>query len=138
MGDRTGFREVFRQGKPRSADEYTGKEDSGQAYTKTHPQLSYQWYHGRRRKKPPHRRYATGQSAKPVIIQHCFRPVSYTHLDVYKRQAMGSSFELETQVILAFRFKYINEEQMTAFEEMVRLVQKMSFGLYNSLENKSG
>ena len=52
--------------------------------------------------------------------------------------AMGSSFELETQVILAFRFKYINEEQMTAFEEMVRLVQKMSFGLYNSLENKSG
>ncbi len=48
--------------------------------------------------------------------------------------AMGSSFELETQVILASRFKYINEEQLTAFEEMVRPVQKMSFGLYNSLQ----
>jgi len=48
--------------------------------------------------------------------------------------AMGSSFELETQVILAFRFKYINEEQMKAFDEMVRPVQKMSFGLYNSLQ----
>jgi four helix bundle protein len=52
--------------------------------------------------------------------------------------AMGSSFELETQVILAFRFKYITQEQLTAFEEMVRPVQKMSFGLYNSLENKKG
>jgi four helix bundle protein len=52
--------------------------------------------------------------------------------------AMGSSFELETQVILAFRFRYINEEQLTAFEEMVRPVQKMSFGLYNSLQNKIG
>ena len=52
--------------------------------------------------------------------------------------AMGSSFELETQVILAFRFKYINEEQITAFDEMVRPVQKMSFGLYNSLQNKNG
>ena len=48
--------------------------------------------------------------------------------------AMGSSFELETQVILAFRFKYISEVQMTAFEEMVRPVQKMCFGLYNSLQ----
>ncbi|MEI9956964.1 MAG: four helix bundle protein [Ferruginibacter sp.] len=50
--------------------------------------------------------------------------------------AMGSSFELETQVILAFRFKYITEEQLKAFEELVKPVQKMSFGLYNSLENK--
>lgn len=48
--------------------------------------------------------------------------------------AMGSSFELETQISLAFRFKYISEEQLTAFEEMVRPVQKMSFGLYNSLQ----
>ena len=47
---------------------------------------------------------------------------------------MGSSFELETQVILAFRFKYINEEQMKEFDELVRPVQKMSFGLYNSLQ----
>ena len=48
--------------------------------------------------------------------------------------SMGSSFELETQVILAFRFKYISEEQMAAFEVMVRPVQKMAFGLYNSLQ----
>jgi four helix bundle protein len=48
--------------------------------------------------------------------------------------AMGSSFELETQVILAFRFKYINSEQMATFETMAVPVQKMAFGLYNSLQ----
>jgi four helix bundle protein len=48
--------------------------------------------------------------------------------------SMGSAFELETQVVLAFRFKYINQEQMAAFEAMLRPVQKMAFGLYNSLE----
>lgn len=51
--------------------------------------------------------------------------------------AMGSSFELETQVILAFRFNYIKEEQLTDFEKLVTPVQKMCFGLYNSLEIKS-
>ena len=49
--------------------------------------------------------------------------------------AMGSAFELETQMILAFRFKYINETQMAVFESMVKPVQKMCFGLYNSLGN---
>jgi four helix bundle protein len=29
--------------------------------------------------------------------------------------ALGSSFELETQVILAFRFNYISQEQMSEF-----------------------
>ena len=48
--------------------------------------------------------------------------------------ALGSSFELETQVILAYRFNYITIDQLKAFEEMVMPVQKMSFGLYNSLE----
>ena len=48
---------------------------------------------------------------------------------------MGSSFELETQVILAFMFNYINAEQLAEFEKLVTPVQKMCFGLYNSLEN---
>ena len=49
--------------------------------------------------------------------------------------AMGSSFELETQAILAFRFSYIQETQLADFETLVIPVQKMCFGLYNSLEN---
>ncbi len=51
--------------------------------------------------------------------------------------AMGSSFELETQIILAFRFNYITEEQLKVFTEMISPVQKMTFGLYNSLENNT-
>ncbi len=47
--------------------------------------------------------------------------------------AMGSSFELETQMILAFRFNYINEQQINEFSTSVPPVQKMLFGLYNSL-----
>ena len=49
---------------------------------------------------------------------------------------MGSAFELETQTILAFRFKYINEGQLKAFEEVVQPVQRMAFGLYDSLEKQ--
>ncbi|MEZ5028196.1 MAG: four helix bundle protein [Ferruginibacter sp.] len=44
------------------------------------------------------------------------------------------SFELETQLILAFKFGYLSEEQLTTFDQMIKPVQKMSFGLYNSLQ----
>jgi four helix bundle protein len=48
---------------------------------------------------------------------------------------MGSSFELETQVMLAFKFNYIKDGQLNEFEQLVSSIQKMSFGLYKSLEN---
>jgi len=51
--------------------------------------------------------------------------------------ALGSSFELETQVILAFRFGYISKDQMGEFDLLVRPVQKMSYGLYDSLEKNN-
>lgn len=50
--------------------------------------------------------------------------------------ALGSSFELETQVLLAYKFNYISEQQICEFDLLIKAVQKMSFGLYNSLENK--
>ena len=50
---------------------------------------------------------------------------------------MGSSFELETQVVLAFRFNYIKEEQLTEFGRLVTPIQKMCFGLYNSFRIES-
>ena len=48
---------------------------------------------------------------------------------------MGSSFELETQVILAFKFNYISKEQLDEFGILIAPIQKMSFGLYNSLNS---
>jgi four helix bundle protein len=50
--------------------------------------------------------------------------------------SLGSSFELETQAILAFKFSYISEEQLAEFNLLATPVQKMAYGLYNSLENK--
>ncbi len=49
---------------------------------------------------------------------------------------MGSAFELETQIILAFRFNYIDEKQLKNWEELVIPVQKMAYGLYDSLERQ--
>ena len=50
--------------------------------------------------------------------------------------SMGSSFELETQVIMAQRLNYISDEQLLEFDNFVKPVQKMIFGLYNSLEKR--
>jgi|SRR5437868_6467174 len=60
--------------------------------------------------------------------------VSNKEFQHYISIAMGSSFELETQIILAFKFKYITEEQINTFEAILRPVQKMAYGLYNSLQ----
>ena len=51
--------------------------------------------------------------------------------------AMGSSFELETQVIISLRLNYISDKQISEFDLLVKPVQKMSFGLYSSLEKNS-
>jgi four helix bundle protein len=69
------------------------------------------------------------------IAEGCGR-VSKKEFQHFISIAMGSAFELETQTILAFRFKYIDETQLKSFEELVRPVQKMAFGLYDSLEKQ--
>ena len=51
--------------------------------------------------------------------------------------AMGSSFELETQVVMALKLNYLCEQQMTEFEVLIKPVQKMLFGLYNKIENNN-
>ena len=47
--------------------------------------------------------------------------------------SMGSSFEVETQMILANKFDYISKEQLATFTLAVSEVQRMLFGFYNSL-----
>jgi len=47
---------------------------------------------------------------------------------------MGSSYELETQMILASKFGYITKEKLIEFEPLVSEVQRMLFGFYNSLK----
>ncbi|WP_347173712.1 four helix bundle protein [Polaribacter uvawellassae] len=47
--------------------------------------------------------------------------------------ALGSSFELETQLIIAFKRKYITQEQLTKIEEKIQEFQKMTMGFQNKL-----
>jgi four helix bundle protein len=47
--------------------------------------------------------------------------------------SLGSSFELETQLIIAFKRKYITKEQLTNIEEKIQEFQKMTMGFQNKL-----
>jgi len=47
--------------------------------------------------------------------------------------SLGSSFELETQIILAFQFGYINKEYYENTIYQINEVQKMIVGLQKSL-----
>ncbi|WP_246034790.1 four helix bundle protein [Polaribacter aestuariivivens] len=55
---------------------------------------------------------------------------SFSHfIDV----ALGSSFELETQLIIAYNRNYINKEQLTKIELKIQEFQKMTMGFQNKL-----
>lgn len=47
--------------------------------------------------------------------------------------SLGSSFELETQLIIAFKRNYITQEQLTKIEEKIEEFQKMTMGFQNKL-----
>ncbi|WP_343328663.1 four helix bundle protein [Polaribacter staleyi] len=47
--------------------------------------------------------------------------------------ALGSSFELETELIIACNRNYINKEQLTKIEAKIQEFQKMTMGFQNKL-----
>ncbi|EPR74052.1 S23 ribosomal [Winogradskyella psychrotolerans RS-3] len=46
---------------------------------------------------------------------------------------LGSSFELETQLIIVFKRNYITQLQLTKIEEKLEEFQKMTMGFQNEL-----
>ncbi len=55
---------------------------------------------------------------------------SFSHfLDI----SLGSSFELETQLIIACNRNYITKEQLTKIELKIQELQKMTMGFQNKL-----
>ena len=48
--------------------------------------------------------------------------------------ALGSSFELETQLIIAHRLKFLNDENFTSLNEQIDEEQKMIIGLQKTLK----
>ncbi|NHA06683.1 four helix bundle protein [Mucilaginibacter sp. HC2] len=47
--------------------------------------------------------------------------------------ALGSSFELETQLIIAKEFNYISQEKLDETSTIITEIQKMVYGLQKSL-----
>jgi four helix bundle protein len=50
--------------------------------------------------------------------------------------ALGSSFEVQTQLMLARRFEYITEQELESVSALLVEIQKMISGLKRSLMNK--
>ena len=66
------------------------------------------------------------------IAEGCGRK-SNKELHQFLNIALGSSFELETQVIIAKEFSYISSEQSEEICSSIIEIQKMIYGLQKSL-----
>lgn len=59
------------------------------------------------------------------------------HFSQYLDNSLGSAFEWETQLIVAYNEKYINEKQFQELETKVQDLQKMISGFIDGLDKKS-
>lgn len=59
------------------------------------------------------------------------------HFIQYLETSLGSSFEWETQIIVAFQEEYISQEEFITFEVRIQEIQKMISGFIEGLEKKS-
>ena len=59
------------------------------------------------------------------------------HFSQFLDNSLGSAFEWETQVIVAFNEKYIDEKQFQELEKRVQDLQKMISGFIEGLGKKS-
>ncbi|MGF7042072.1 four helix bundle protein [Mucilaginibacter lappiensis] len=66
------------------------------------------------------------------IAEGCGRK-SNKELHHFLSIALGSSFELETQLIIAKEFNYINQEKLEDACTVITDIQKMLYGLQKSL-----
>ena len=68
------------------------------------------------------------------IAEGCGR-IGNKELKHFLTISLGSSYELETQILLSYEFKYIKNEQKTIIITQIQEVQKIITGLYNSINN---
>lgn len=56
------------------------------------------------------------------------------HFNKYIENSLGSAFEWETQLRVAYRQKYINEENFLLLENKIQQLQKMISGFQNGIK----
>jgi hypothetical protein len=59
--------------------------------------------------------------------------INRSSISIPSNIAEGSSFELETQLIIALKRKYISEETFVKFEKKIAAFQKMTMSFQNNL-----
>jgi four helix bundle protein len=50
--------------------------------------------------------------------------------------SIGSTYELETQLLIAFHRKYINQEQLKSYQEKIEEFLKMTMSFQNTIKRK--
>jgi four helix bundle protein len=59
------------------------------------------------------------------------------HFIQFLENSLGSAFEWETQIIVAYKENYITEDEFNLFEEKIQDLQRMISGFIDNLDNKS-
>ncbi len=59
------------------------------------------------------------------------------HFTQYLENSLGSAFEWETQIIVAFNEKYITIDEFHSYSDKIQELQKMITGFIDNLEKKS-
>ncbi|MEM6893298.1 MAG: four helix bundle protein [Bacteroidota bacterium] len=57
------------------------------------------------------------------------------HLNKYLEDSLGSSFEWETQLIIAYRRNYIEDQRFSDLSNRIQQLQKMISGFQNGLKS---
>ncbi|PIB30643.1 four helix bundle protein [Maribacter sp. 4U21] len=57
------------------------------------------------------------------------------HFNKYIEDSLGSAFEWETQLIIAYRQRYIEKEKFKFLENKIQQLQKMISGFQSGLKN---
>ena len=58
---------------------------------------------------------------------------THKHFNKYLEDSLGSSFEWETQLIIAFNEDYLSEEKFKELEQKIKSIQKMISSFQSSL-----
>ena len=59
------------------------------------------------------------------------------HFKIYLENSLGSAFEWETQIIVAYNEKYISEEKFIDLENKIQQIQRMISGFLDGLNKES-
>ena len=57
------------------------------------------------------------------------------HFKIYLENSLGSSFEWETQLLVAFNEKYLTKEKFNELESKIKDIQRMINGFIKSLDS---